>query len=522
MPGLAIIAVTSEASVQMTFFYPAVLSFALVAVTTIGLIGLSRISELPNVSIVYLIPVLISATRWGIVPAVIAALASMAASAFFFYPPIYSLQVHNPLQLLDLALFVFVAVVTGQLANNVRSHVAVLHEREEEMRALYAFSRQLAVASAAPEIYAAIENHLTLVLGRRVILFEGSPKPRQLDAHAGEQIPDLLRNAIADATKSGSTSNELRIVDAHTETSWLIRAVSRKTSAFGMVAVDMGNASEKAMGAIRHRVESVLTDAAATLDRLDVARALGEAKIRTEAETFRDAMIGSVSHELRTPLASIVGSTYVLANAPCVKQDARLAALAEDVRHEAERLNDDIQNLLDASRITSAGIRPHLQWADVSDILNAAVDRKQRRLYAHQLEMDVPDELPLVRADPVLVEQALGQILDNAAKYSPAGSVIRVAAEEVGSTVSIAVVDQGAGLTEEERAQIFERFYRSPRQHPTSTGSGLGLWIARAFVLATGGSIEAMSPGPERGTAVTIRLPAPQPGTTDEVGGSDG
>jgi two-component system sensor histidine kinase KdpD len=133
---------------------------ALVALTTLGLVGLAYISELPNVSIVYLIPVLISATRWGIFPAITAALASIAASAFFFYPPIYSLQVHNPLQLFDIALFVLVAVVTGQLANSVRSHVAMLHQRESEMRALYAFSRELAVASGSREIYAAIQDHL--------------------------------------------------------------------------------------------------------------------------------------------------------------------------------------------------------------------------------------------------------------------------------------------------------------------------------------------------------------------------
>jgi two-component system, OmpR family, sensor histidine kinase KdpD len=511
---------------------PTLLSLLLVAAATVGLVGLQQLAELPHVSIVYLIPVLFSATRWGVFPAVVAAVASIAASAFFFYPPIYSLEVHDPLHLLDLILFVFVAVVTGQLANSVRRHVEAARQRESDMRTLYSFSRQLAVAAAAPEIHAAIQQHLNEVLGRRTFFFDATPEARPTDMpHEGDHVPDIVREAIAKATNKATNkataahvdgSNEVTATDKQTEATWLIRPVSRKTPDFGMVAVDLGQMSDHASTMMRLRVESVLDDAAATLERLDIARALGEAKTRAEAETFRDALIGSVSHELRTPLASIVSSTYVLANSPGLKHDTRLAALADDVRHEAERLNDDIQNILDASRITSAGVRPHLQWADVSDIVNTAVERQQRRLSSHSLELDVPDELALVRVDPVLVEQALGQVLDNAAKYSPAGSPIRIAASSCGDEVSIAVADQGAGLTSEEQTRIWDRFYRSPRHQAIGAGSGLGLWIARAFVTASGGRIEATSSGAARGTTVTIHLPAPPPTSTiDEMRSSD-
>jgi len=507
---------------------PTLLSLLLVAAATVGLVGLEQLAKLPHVSIVYLIPVLFSATRWGVFPAVVAAVASIAASAFFFYPPIYSLEVHDPLHLLDLVLFVFVAVVTGQLANNVRRHVEAARQRESDMRALYSFSRQLAVAAAAPEIHAAIQQHLNEVLGRRAFFFDATPEPRSTDTpREGDHVPDIVREAIAKATSKAANarvdgSNEVTAIDKQTEATWLIRPVSRKTPDFGMVAVDIGRMSDHASTMMSLRVGSVLDDAAATLERLDIARALGEAKTRAEAETFRDALIGSVSHELRTPLASIVSSTYVLANSPGLKHDTRLAALADDVRHEAERLNDDIQNILDASRITSAGVRPHLQWADVSDIVNAAVERQLRRLASHSLELDVRDELPLVRVDPVLVEQALGQVLDNAAKYSPAESLIRIAASDRGDEVSIAVTDQGAGLTSEEQTRIWDRFYRSPRHQAIGAGSGLGLWIARAFVTASGGRIDAASSGAGYGTTVTIHLPAPQPtSATDEMRSSD-
>jgi two-component system sensor histidine kinase KdpD len=338
----------------------------LTAATTACIAGVKLFITLNHISTVYLIPVLIAAVGWGAVPGIVAALAGIAAKAFFFYPPIFDFRVSDPEQVLDLVLFLIVAIVTSHLAANVRS-------RDSEL------------------------------------------------------------------------------------------------------------------------------------------------KMRRAAETFRDALIGSVSHELRTPLSSIVGSTYLLANAPCVKQDPRLAALADDARHEAERLNDDIQNLLDASRITNAGIQPKLQWTDVSDIINAAVERKQQRLSRHRLQIHVPNELPLVHVDPVLIEQALGQVLDNSARYSPIGSSIVVDASDGDAKISLSVKDQGSGLTAEERERIWERFYRGPRDLSSSTGSGLGLWIARAFVLASGGHIEATSPGHGEGTTVTIHLPAPQPAIADEV-----
>ena len=143
--------------------------------------------------------------------------------------------------------------------------------------------------------------------------------------------------------------------------------------------------------------------------------------------------------------------------------------------------------------------------------MNAALQRKAQRLALHRVSLEVQEDLPLAHVDPVLVEQVIGQVLDNAAKYSPDGSFITVTGSASDDRVSIAVKDQGIGLTEEELALMWDRFYRSPRHLPQSTGSGLGLWIARAFVSATGGTIEAASPGIKLGTTFTINLPAPGP-----------
>ena len=313
-----------------------------------------------------MIAVLFAAIRGGVVPAIITAVAAIGAAAFFFYPPIYDFRVHNPIHLVDLALFIIVAVVTGKLANDVR-----------------------------------------------------------------------------------------------------------------------------------------------------------QAKMREQADTLREALIGSVSHELRTPLSSIVGSASVLAQLPEVAGNARLAPLVQGLRHEADRLNGHIQNLLDATRISSEGIRPRTEWVDPGDIVNAAVENKRGLLGAHQLEVVVTGDLPLVQVDPTLIEKALGQLIENAVKYSPPASPIKIMAEPATDAIRIAVQDRGAGFSVDERDRLWERFYRSPRHRDQVAGSGLGLWIARSLVTACGGWVEAFSAGVGHGATLSLHLPVQQHPGPDRIETSD-
>ena len=186
-----------------------------------------------------------------------------------------------------------------------------------------------------------------------------------------------------------------------------------------------------------------------------------------------------------------------------------------------ERLNSDIQNLLDATRITRQQIKPRHEWIEPQDIVNSALDRRRRRLAGHHVALDMDSNLPFVYVDPVLVEQAFVQIVDNAAKYSPQGSSIAVTARRNGRAVVLSVRDAGIGLTSEENARMCERFFRGTRQAAAVSGSGLGLWIASAFVSANGGRIEASSSGPDRGATVSIHLPIATPADQPEVGLDD-
>ena len=448
-------------------------------------------------SALFLVPVMVAGYRYGLVQALIAAIVGVLLSGYLFFAQLYSMRVASPAEMLNFLLFMVVAVVVSQLSSTAKRHITLARRREREVSDLYTFSRRLAAAPNAAEILVAIQNHLANLVQRRVVLLGAAEAGHPAD------VPESVRAQLARIEKDSAL--ESTVEDAAGNT-WLIRRVSRKTPAFGMVAVDLG--AGKPVAEVRQRIDDALGDAAATLERLDVARTLNEAKMRSETELLREALIGSVSHELRTPLASILGAATVLANAPTLARDERLLALAGVVRDEAERLNSEIQNLLDATTISRQQVRPKPQWVEPVDIVNAAVEHRKRRLAGHPVTLELHPNLPIVRVDPAQVQQALAQILDNAAKYSPDGAPIRVAARVHGHEVVIAVRDSGVGLTDEEKRQIGKRFFRGPRHAGVTPGSGLGLWIARAFISANGGEVEVASDGVGRGTTASIYLPA--------------
>jgi two-component system, OmpR family, sensor histidine kinase KdpD len=498
-------------------------SLLLVGITTIALLIVEQFFSIRHLILVYLVPVVIAAMNLGMVPAVIAAIASGGATVFFFYPPIYSFLVEDPQHLVELLLFGFVAIVTGHLATNLRRHADLASRRETEMRELYVFSRRLIAAHTTKDIYAAIREHLTSITHYRTILFETLARSGSGATLSNEgQVPEQVKRAAEVVAEGDNGSGNSNVVEDGEGRIWLVRAISGKAGDFCVLAVDLGPQAGKMLDTIKERVEALLADATATLERLDLAHALSDARVRSDTEALRDALIGSVSHQLRTPMASILGTATVISRAPGNSGDPRLASLAEILRDEVDRLNNGVQALLDAALISSNGVRMDCEWVEPADIVNAAVDRRQRLLAGHRVVLHISDELPFINVDPILLEQALGQIIDNAAKYSQPGSTITVAARTEGATVVLSVQDEGIGLVGEERTRLWERFFRGGRRASNVSGSGLGLWIAKAFVSANGGEIEASSEGADRGTLVSIRLQAKAPANLALAVGDDG
>src|SRR5580658_1431812 len=394
-----------------------VIALLFVAMTTAVALFLRLYVGILRGAVLYLVPVMLAGYQFGVIPALVAAIAGVLLSGYVYFAQLYSFQVASPQEALNLLLFMIVAVVVSHLSSQAKKHILIARKREREMSDLYAFSRRLAMAPSAAEIFVAIQEHLANLVQRKVVLLG-----------AADDVPETVHAAV---TRVEHDEGLERTVDDGKGNIWLIRRVSPKTTDFGLVAVDLGNVLGQPLADMRQRIDDALADAAATLERLDVARALNEAKMRSETELLREALIGSVSHELRTPLASILGAATILHNAPALAGDPRLLALTGVVRDEAERLNIDIQNLLDATTISRQQVRPKLQWVEPVDIVNAAFEHRRRRLSGYPVTLDLDSNLPIVHIDPAQVVQALVQIIDNAAKYSPVGSPIRIAAHPI-------------------------------------------------------------------------------------------
>ena len=480
------------------------LTLAMVAAVTLAVYWAVAEIGLEHGSVLYLVPVLIAATRWGVVAAIAAAFGGVLASAFFFYPPLYSFRIRDPQEVLNLVLFMMVAI-GGQPTRQPMQPAtgACAPARERHARPL----RLLAPAGGG------LRRRRHLCRDRGASRQPGAAQGRAVRAaratatasggrHAGLTVPPHVLAEVAEAASGRRDLATGARSPPTAATSGWSAASRRRTPDFGVIAIDLGSVPQERSTRSAQRVDDVLSDAAATLERLDVARALNEAKMRSETELLREALIGSVSHELRTPLASILGAATVLSKSPAIASDERLSALASVVRDEAERLNNDIQNLLDATRISRERIRPR-----------HGMDRAGRHRQFGARAPPAPARRPQCRAryglEPAahLCRSRPGRAGIRADRRQR-GEIFarRLAHHRRGASATATTScsrshDQGAGLTAEEQRAARRAFLpRRRATRPPPRGSGLGLWIAKAFVAANGGKIQAASAGADQGT----------------------
>ena len=484
-----------------------IMALVFVIGTDFFLLILRYIQELPPVSLTSLIPIVVAAMLWGTASAVVTTIGCALSLSYFFYSPFYATAADRS-RVLGIIVFLVVSLVLGYLAARTRRDAARALKRENEIRDLYTFSQRLSSAQSPAGIFEAMQQHLETLVGRKVLLFESLGTLEAKSELLGDvEIPPAVTETVSKMSAAATDSHGI-VVDDHRGSAWLVRPVSTNAADFGVIAIDLGRPSE-VFDELRARVVALIGDAGLSLERLGLARTISEARTRAETEQFREALIGSVSHELRTPLSSILGASTVLSLAPEVAGNARLKKLAALIHQESERLNVEIQNILDASRISSNGLQAKLEWAEPADFINAALQRCRNRLTSRAVEVALPEELILLRIDSVLMERALGQILDNAAKYSPPESPINVRGHIESGQFVISVTDQGAGLDADDRTLLGQKFFRGNRHSQVTSGLGLGFWIASAFVAANNGTIEATSEGVNKGMTVTVRLPLP-------------
>ena len=252
-----------------------------------------------------------------------------------------------------------------------------------------------------------------------------------------------------------------------------------------------------------------MDQAALAVERVRLVGDVEQAKLNSEADRLRSALLTSISHDLKTPLASIIGAVGTLKDFGNVLDEAAKRDLVTTVQDEAERLNRFIANLLDMTRLESGALEPKSGFHDLGEIIGSALQRAGKVLRHHRVHLEVSDKLPMLKLDPVLFEQVLFNILDNAAKYSPAGSTISIRAEQSGSAVQLQIVDEGEGIPERDIEKIFDKFYRVRKGDRVRAGTGLGLPICRGFVEAMGGTMAAANRPDRSGAVITINLPIP-------------
>jgi two-component system sensor histidine kinase KdpD len=474
-----------------------------VALINVGGQFVHGLLELTNLTMMYLLGVVIVALEWGRGPAILAAALSVATFDFFFVPPRFTMAVSDTEYLITFAGLLVVGLVISALASRVREQVRAARQREASTAALYALSRDLAAASTLEEILASIARHVGTAFDRMVAIFiakDGRPEV----AYRGPEFP-LTENESAVAAwvmQYGEPAGR------GTETLPAARGryVPLKT-AQGMKGVlgVVPPAGGTALGPEQEQLlQAFAGQAALALERVQTATATQRWELSRETEKLQTAVLNSISHDLRTPLASVSGALSSLLDGDVHHDDATERALLETAKEGADRLTHLVTNLLDMTRVEAGALSLRKEPGDIEDLVGAALAQLGSRAREREIEFDIPPHLPSVPMDFALMTQALSNVLDNALKYSPPERAVRIEARTVGGEVYVSVADRGPGIPEADLVRIFDKFQRA--EHPAdASGLGLGLTISKGIVEAHGGRIWAAN-RPDGGAVVSFAL----------------
>lgn len=482
-------------------------SLAIVIAAILVGLGLQRILAVSNIALVFLTAVLISAVTYGLWPSLFACLVSVLAYNFFFLPPLFTFTIADPENVVALFFFALVAVIASNLASRVRGQAIAAQRRAKTTEELYLFSRKLASTAVLDDLLWATVYHIASMLKVSVVLL--LPEGETVAVRAGYPPEDRLDEAdLAAAKWCWQNSRPAgRGSDTLPGAKWLFLPMRTGRGTAAVVGLDSKEPGPLLTPDQRRLVDALSDQAALAIERISLALDVSHARLETETERLRSALLTSISHDLRTPLASIFGSATTLKSYRRELDDAALDDLIGTIQEEAERLNRFIVNLLDMTRLESGAIRPHTDLIDLGDVIGSSLERAKRFLGAHKVDLDLARPLPLLRLDPVLLEQVLFNLFDNAAKYAPAGSTIRLTVRHDETAVRIEIMDEGLGIPPADLDRIFDKFYRIHAADRQRAGTGLGLAICRGFIEAMGGRIIAGNRQDKRGAVFTITLP---------------
>ncbi|MHB1683240.1 MAG: DUF4118 domain-containing protein [Bacilli bacterium] len=477
-----------------------------IGLLTILLLRVGPSFQLVNIALLFLLPVLFSAARWGFGPSIYAAALSVAAFDYFFVPPFFSFSVSDLRYLISFAVFLSVAILTATLALRLRMQVDQSRQREADTAALYDLGRQMTARGHLPGILEAIVTHVYGTLQFPVwIVLPADGDRMTVSARAGQHPQDdgvdeaVCRWVYLHGDMAGNGTGQFA------QTNQIYVPLKTEDVVRGVLVLGMrDHANVRFMERLR-LIEAIAGLSAVSIARIQLEKQAQLARLSAESELLRNALLDSISHELRTPLAGIIGSvTGMIENAVALTEADRNDLLFT-IHDSAMRMNRLVTNLLGMVRLESGMLSVHRRVCDVSDMLGVAFRQLQDTLQHRVVEVSLQKDLPPLQVDDVLIEQVLVNVLSNAVKYSSAGGRIEIRAEERDGVAVLTVADEGIGLLEGDEEKIFDKFYRAEAAQKIP-GTGLGLAICRGIVEAHGGVITAQRRS-SRGVRIVIRMP---------------
>jgi two-component system, OmpR family, sensor histidine kinase KdpD len=472
-----------------------VLAYAVAAcaVTTGAAALLLRVFDLSNVVMLFLLTVMLVALRWGRAAGALAAIVAVGSFDFFFVPPVWSFHVSDTQYLFTFFLMLVVALVTGQLAARLRAEAVSAAAGERRANALAQVATDLSVAVRNEDIANVCASRIGPLFDGKATLLLPDRDDRMAPAGYGDS--GIAQWVLEEGQPAGRGTATLPANDA----TYLPLITPLRTRGVLMLERTSVQALDADLAGLLRAFQSLIALAIERVHFVDVAH---ETQLRIEGERLRNALLSAVSHDLRTPLTAIRGLAGMLGDGD----------VARAIVIQADRMQRQVVNLLDAARLQGEGVRLDLQWHAMDELVGAALAATD--LGSRQVLVDIPADIPLVRLDAILFERVLANLFDNAAKYTPADATLCIRADLTGSNLLLRIEDDGPGFPPGVDANaLFAEFARGIRESAVP-GVGLGLALSRRIVEAHGGSISA-SPREPHGARFEIILPAEEPPSID-------
>lgn len=464
-----------------------------------------------DLSMVFIVAVVLVAARSRTRAAVMAATLCFLAYNFFFITPRFTFAISARQGVITVFLFLAAALVAGRLASRLRMQVVALRAANRHANARQVLGGQLTRAASIEQVAQAGREALEQALEAPAWLRIGSDT-----SASGSGVPGDTDMAAADwALRHGQPSGRFTDTLAGAQW-WFLPLLDGEAKPIGVAGMRFARGVPRLVPEQRQLAEAMVDDIAQAALRTRLVADLEQAHVSNETERLRSALLSSVSHDLRSPLSAMIGSAESLSSYAEAMDAADRRALLNTILVEGERLDRYIQNLLDMTRLGHEGLQINRDWIGVDELIGSAARRLQRYQPDVKLQLDIPATLGPIWVHPALVEQAVFNVMENAAKFSPPGAPVEVTARLVEGELRIDVLDAGPGIPDDERARIFDMFYTVERGDRGRHGTGLGLTICQGMIGAHGGRVQALPGRDGRGTLIRITLPLLHPHPADE------